>query len=168
MPVGGAARVEPSRVLQDLGPAVKASPDGRAPRPRAVVPPSSIAPPAIPTCCRAMLLGGAAAAAAAAAMIIEDREPAPVVILPVTPTVERDGIARFPRPGPRTTNPGRRGGDRRRHRRPPPWVGPPPPPAGGAGAAAAGRARGQRRRPGVLNRGLENLALAAPPCPARS
>ena len=118
MPVGGAARVEPSRVLQDLGPAVESltgqpcastSGSGAALLDRAANDPDVL---------RAMLLGGAAAAAAAADEPIEDREPAPVVILPVTPTVERDGILQVPEAGSGDEHPpGRRGGDRRRHRR---------------------------------------------------
>ena len=144
MPVGGAARVEPSRVLQDLGPAVESltgqpcastSGSGAALLDRAANDPDVL---------RAMLLGGAAAAAAAAdEPIIEDREPAPVVILPVTPTVERDGILQVPEAGSEDDEPTRAPG-----RRSPAASSPAATlggtaaaaEAGGSGAAAAGAA----------------------------
>jgi hypothetical protein len=84
MPIGGAARVEPSRVLQDLGPTVErltgqpsATGSGRG---------SELLENAAndPEVLRAMLLGGVRAGEP----IIEDREPAPVVILPLTPTID--------------------------------------------------------------------------------
>ena len=88
VPVGGAARVEPSRVLQDLGPTVErltgqpgvaSAGRGAAMLERAANDPDML---------RAMLLGGMVPAAEP---IIQDREPvAPLVILPVTPTIERD------------------------------------------------------------------------------
>ncbi|MEX1262767.1 MAG: hypothetical protein WEE66_02335 [Actinomycetota bacterium] len=89
MPVGGAARVEPSRVLQDLGPAitrltgqtgVAAGGRGAALLDRAANDPDML---------RAMLLGGLSAVDDA---IIEDREPAPVVILPLTPTIDHSEL----------------------------------------------------------------------------
>ncbi|MGZ8630647.1 MAG: hypothetical protein ACXWZF_06720, partial [Actinomycetota bacterium] len=88
MPVGGAARVEPSRVLQDLGPTVErltgqlsasSAGGGAALLDRAANDPDVL---------RAMLLGGMATVDEP---IIEDREPAPVVILPVTPAIDREG-----------------------------------------------------------------------------
>ena len=152
MPVGGAARVEPSRVLQDLGPAVESltgqpcastSGSGAALLDRAANDPDVL---------RAMLLGGAAAAAAAAdEPIIEDREPAPVVILPVTPTVERDGILQVPEAGSEDDEPTRApgaaiAGGIAAAATP---VGPPPPPKPVARAPLPrGPQRGgQRRRP---------------------
>jgi hypothetical protein len=84
VPIGGAARVEPARVLQDLGatverltgqPAATASERGAALLESAVNDPDML---------DAMLLGSASLDD----LIIEDREPAPVVILPLSPTID--------------------------------------------------------------------------------
>ena len=89
MPVGGAARVEPHRVLQDLGttverltgqPSATGSGHGAALLERAANDPDLL---------RAMLLGGMVASDEP---IIEDRENAPVVILPLTPTIAHDEL----------------------------------------------------------------------------
>ena len=89
MPVGGAARVEPSRVLQDLGPAIarltgqpgdSARSRGAALLDRAANDPDML---------RAMLLGGLSGVDEP---IIEDREPAPVVILPFTQSIDHDEL----------------------------------------------------------------------------
>ncbi|MDH5313610.1 MAG: hypothetical protein OEW66_07185 [Actinomycetota bacterium] len=98
MPIGGAARVEPSKVLQELGPTVErltgqpcATGTGQGP---------DLLETATndPDMLRALLLGGATRADE---LIIEDREPAPVVILPLTPTIEHDELVlNVPEPGP--------------------------------------------------------------------
>ena len=89
MPVGGAARVEPSRVLQDLGPAIArltgqagaaAAGRGAALLDRVTNDPDKL---------HELLLGGRQAIEGP---IIEDREPAPVVILPLTPTVDHSEL----------------------------------------------------------------------------
>jgi hypothetical protein len=88
MPVGGAVRVEPLRVLQDLGPAIAlltgqpgiAASRGAALLDRATHDPATL---------NAMLLGGMPEVDEA---IIEDRDPAPVVILPLTPTVDHSDL----------------------------------------------------------------------------
>jgi uncharacterized membrane protein YgcG len=89
MPVGGAARVEPHRVLQDLGTTVErltgqrsatGSGHGSTLLERAANDPDLL---------RAMLLGGMVASDEP---IIEDRENAPVVILPLTPTIDHDEL----------------------------------------------------------------------------
>jgi hypothetical protein len=89
VPIGGAARVEPSRVLQDLGPTVarltgqpSATMAGRG---AALLERAANDPDVL----RAMLLGGMTATDEP---IIEDREPAPVVILPLTPTIDHDDL----------------------------------------------------------------------------
>ena len=89
MPIGGAARVEPARVLQDLGPTIErltgqqsATTAGRGP---ALIESATSDPDML----NAMLLGGMATSGEA---IIEDREPAPVVILPLTPTIDHDEL----------------------------------------------------------------------------
>jgi len=89
MPVGGAARVEPARVLQDLGPTIErltgqqsATNAGRG---SALIDSATNDPDML----KAMLLGGMATSGEA---IIEDREPAPVVILPLTPTIDHDEL----------------------------------------------------------------------------
>ncbi|HEY7763294.1 MAG TPA: hypothetical protein VIC52_09820, partial [Actinomycetota bacterium] len=89
VPIGGAARVEPSRVLQDLGPTVarltgqpSATMAGRG---AALLESAANDPDVL----RAMLLGGMTATDEP---IIDDREPAPVVILPLTPTIDHDDL----------------------------------------------------------------------------
>ena len=112
-PIAGASRVEPSQVLQDLGPTVErltgvagvaVAGEGPAAVDRAKGDPSSL---------RRMLrtagvvdlvarsrashpTGEPAAASAAAEPIIDDREPAPVVILPVAASVDEDGLVQVP------------------------------------------------------------------------
>jgi len=112
-PIAGASRVEPSQVLQDLGPTVErltgvaglaVAGEGPAAVDRAKGDPSSL---------RRMLrtagvvdlvarsrashpTGEPAAASAATEPIIDDREPAPVVILPVAASVEEDGLVQVP------------------------------------------------------------------------
>jgi hypothetical protein len=112
-PIAGASRVEPSQVLQDLGPTVErltgvagvaVAGKGPAAVDRAKGDPSSL---------RRMLrtagvvdlvarsrgshpTGEPAAASAAAEPIIDDREPAPVVILPVAASVDEDGLVQVP------------------------------------------------------------------------
>ncbi|HVF09017.1 MAG TPA: hypothetical protein VNC60_10610, partial [Actinomycetota bacterium] len=86
MPVGGAARVEPARVLQDLGPTISrltgqagaAMGRGAALLDRAASDPDVL---------RSMLRASRPDDA-----IIEDREPAPVVILPLTPSIDHDEL----------------------------------------------------------------------------
>ncbi len=89
MPIGGAARVEPSRVLQDLGPAIarltgqpgaSAAGRGAALLDRVTNDPDKL---------HELLLGGRRAIDEP---IIEDREPAPVVILPLTPTIDHSEL----------------------------------------------------------------------------
>ena len=89
MPIGGAARVEPSRVLQDLGPAIarltgqpgaSAAGRGAALLDRVTNDPDKL---------HELLLGGKRAIDEP---IIEDREPAPVVILPLTPTIDHSEL----------------------------------------------------------------------------
>jgi len=112
-PIAGASRVEPSQVLQDLGPTVErltgvagvaVAGEGPAAVDRAKGDPSSL---------RSMLrtagvvdlvarsrashpTGEPAAASAAAEPIIDDREPAPVVILPVAASVDENGLVQVP------------------------------------------------------------------------
>jgi hypothetical protein len=112
-PIAGASRVEPSQVLQDLGPTVErltgvagvaVAGEGPAAVDRAKGDPSSL---------RRMLrtagvvdlvarsrashpTGEPAAASAATEPIIDDREPAPVVILPVAASVDEDGLVSVP------------------------------------------------------------------------
>ena len=149
MPIGGAARVEPSKVLQDLGPTIErltgqpsATGSGRGP---------SLLEGATndPAILGAMLLGGVPPSSDQ--LIIEDREPAPVVILPLTPTIDHDELRRSStcltparrRPFGRCRGrPGRRGGAR--------WF----LPAGGR------RAEGQLRRLGRHTRGLRRRHAA--------
>nr|MBA3765345.1 hypothetical protein [Actinomycetota bacterium] len=88
MPIGGAARVEPARVLQDLGPTIArltgqpgaAAGRGAALLDRAIHEPFML---------DAMLSDGLSAIDGP---IIEDREPAPVVILPLTPTIDHSEL----------------------------------------------------------------------------
>ncbi|HEX7246882.1 MAG TPA: hypothetical protein VF351_02145 [Actinomycetota bacterium] len=85
MPVGGAARVEPARVLQDLGPTIArltGQPGAALGRGAALLDRAAKDPDVL----RSMLQGEPADA------IIEDREPAPVVILPLTPTIDHDEL----------------------------------------------------------------------------
>jgi len=112
-PIAGASRVEPSQVLQDLGPTVErltgvagvaVAGEGPAAVDRAKGDPSSL---------RRMLrtagvvdlvarsrashpTGEPAAASAATEPIIDDREPAPVVILPVAASIDEDGLVQVP------------------------------------------------------------------------
>ena len=112
-PIAGASRVEPSQVLQDLGPTVErltgvagvaVAGEGPAAVDRAKGDPSSL---------RRMLrtagvvdlvarsraahpTGEPAAASAATEPIIDDREPAPVVILPVAAAADEDGLVQVP------------------------------------------------------------------------
>lgn len=85
MPVGGAARVEPARVLQDLGPTIArltGQPGAALGRGAALLDQAANDPDVL----QSMLRGESAEA------IIEDREPAPVVILPLTPTIDHDEL----------------------------------------------------------------------------
>lgn len=86
MPVGGAARVEPARVLQDLGPTISrltgqaATAMGRG---AALLDRAANDPEVLRSMLRAPRPDDA---------IIEDREPAPVVILPLTPSIDHDEL----------------------------------------------------------------------------
>ena len=91
VPIGGAAQVPPSRVLQDLGPAiarvtgvagVTAAMTGRAMVDEAKRDPAALR----------RLISDAATLTAAGA-VIDDSGPAPVVILPTTPAVDGDIVS---------------------------------------------------------------------------
>jgi hypothetical protein len=98
MPVGGAARVEPHRVLQDLGTTVERLTGQRSATGSGHGPTLLERAANDPDLLRAMLLGGMIASDEP---IIEDRENAPVVILPLTPTIDHDElILDVPEPEP--------------------------------------------------------------------
>jgi hypothetical protein len=98
-PINGDATVDPSQVLRDLGPAVQAAcgvpasppPMGtvrpmtpRGPRPRRRPHPSGVMGDVLPG------PGVAPPRPRSDEPIVVDREPAPILILPVTPDVQRD------------------------------------------------------------------------------
>ena len=89
MPVGGAARVEPHRVLQDLGTTVERLTGQRSATGSGHGPTLLERAANDPDLLRAMLLGGMVASDEP---IIEDRDDAPVVILPLTPTIDHDEL----------------------------------------------------------------------------
>jgi hypothetical protein len=89
MPVGGAARVEPHRVLQDLGTTVERLTGQRSATGSGHGPTLLERAANDPDLLRAMLLGGMVVSDEP---IIEDRENAPVVILPLTPTIDHDEL----------------------------------------------------------------------------
>lgn len=112
-PIAGASRVEPSQVLQDLGPTVErltgvagvaVAGEGPAAVDRAKGDRSSLrrmlgTAAVVDLVARSRAshpTGDAAAASAATEPIIDDREPAPVVILPVAAAVDEDGLVQVP------------------------------------------------------------------------
>ena len=112
-PIAGASRVEPSQVLQDLGPTVErltgvagvaVAGEGPAAVDRAKGDPSSLrrmlrTAAVVDLVARSRAAhptGEPAAASAATEPIIDDREPAPVVILPVAAAADEDGLVQVP------------------------------------------------------------------------
>jgi hypothetical protein len=98
-PINGDTTVDPSQVLRDLGPAVEAACGVPAPPPKIgtvrQLTPGRPRPERHPHPSRGMgdLLPGPGVAPARPRTdeaIVVDREPAPIVILPVTPDVQRD------------------------------------------------------------------------------
>ena len=150
MPVGGAARVEPHRVLQDLGTTIERLTGQRSATGSGHGPTLLERAANDPDLLRAMLLGGMVATDEP---IIEDRENAPVVILPLTPTIDHDElILDVPdaEPDDERSGAGGRRGRRGRGRRGP-----------GECDAGCGRGSGQHRGDRHLHRRPRHVGRSA-------